>query len=759
MSTPTSTYRLQVRPSLTLADAAGLADYLTELGVDAVYLSPILTATQGSDHGYDTTDPTTTDPARGGEEGWRELLRACRANRLQVVVDIVPNHLGISAPAENPAWWDVLRRGRDSAYADWFDIDWERAPILVPILGDDGLDAVEIRDGEVRYHEHRFPLAAGSWQEGDEVAEVLGRQHYRLAHWRTGDDQLNYRRFFTVTTLAGVRQEDPAVFDATHERVLRWVSDDGVAGLRIDHPDGLTDPGGYLTRLRAATGADTWIVAEKILEPGERLPREWPIAGTTGYDAMTEVNQVFVDPDAEAGFTEFYREVVGDARDFAAHVLQGKERAATQLLTAELDRLVSLVPGSDVDREQVRRALVALTAHFPVYRSYLPIGQDHLDAAVTAVRAADPDLAPVLDALLPTLSDPESELCRRFQQFTGAVMAKGVEDTAYYRYSRFIALNEVGGDPGRFGLRLDDFHAVQEERQRSAPESMTALSTHDTKRGEDVRARLAVLSEVGELARDWLRTFIDAADLPDRAFASLLGQTFAGVGPIERDRMHAYAEKAMREASTATSWTDQDADFEAAVHTAVDRVYDDPDLNDALRRLLSQIEQPGWSNALGQKLVQLTMAGVPDVYQGTELWDDSLVDPDNRRRVDFDERRGLLELSEPPVVDDTGRAKFWLVRHALRLRRSRPDLFTGYRPITAEGPAARHLLGFDRGGAISLATRFPYALSASDHGWNDTTVELPGAVVDVLTGSRYEGRTPVSDIFHHYPVALLTLLE
>ena len=756
MSTPTSTYRMQVRPSLTLADAAALGDYLAELGVDAVYLSPILTATGGSDHGYDCTDPTTIDPARGGEEGWRELLRSCRRNRLQVVVDIVPNHLGIAVPAENPAWWDVLRLGRDSAYADWFDIDWERAPILVPILGDDGLDSVRISDGEVRYHEHRFPLAPGSWQEGDELAEVLGRQHYRLAHWRTGDEELNYRRFFTVTTLAGVRQEDPAVFDATHDRIRPWVTEDGVTGLRIDHPDGLTDPGGYLARLRETSGPDTWIVAEKILEPGERLPREWPIAGTTGYDAMTEVNQVFVDPDAEPEFTEFYRSVVGDDRDFAAHVLQGKERAATELLTAELDRLVRLVPETaGVDGEQVRRGLVALTANFPVYRSYLPIGRDHLDAAVAAARAADPELGPVLDAVLPTLTDPESELCRRFQQFTGAVMAKGVEDTAYYRYSRFIALNEVGGDPARFGLRLADFHTLQEKRQELAPQSMTALSTHDTKRGEDVRARLAVLSEVGELARDWLRAFIDAAGVPDRAYASLLAQTFAGAGLIERERMHAYAEKAMREAAVETGWTDQNADFEAAVHAAVDRVYDDTDLGDALHRLLSQLEQPGWSNALGQKLVQLTMAGVPDVYQGTELWDDSLVDPDNRRRVDFEARRELLELSEPPVVDDTGRAKFWVVRHALRLRRSRPDLFTGYRPVSAEGPAARHLLGFDRGGAITLATRLPYTLSASEDGWNDTTVELPDACVDVLTGTRHSGRTAVAEVFHHYPVALL----
>ncbi|NNG18081.1 malto-oligosyltrehalose synthase [Naumannella sp. ID2617S] len=752
MSTPVSTYRLQIRSSLTLADAAELTDYLADLGVDAVYLSPILTATSGSDHGYDTTDPTRIDPERGGEEGWRALIDGCRRQGLKVVVDIVPNHLGISAVAENPAWWDVLQHGRDSAYAAWFDLDWERAPILVPVLGDDGLDAVQLVDDEVRYHEHRFPLAPGSRREGDSVADVLGRQHYRLAHWSTGSTELNYRRFFAVTTLAGVRVEDPAVFDATHERVLRWVREDGINGLRIDHPDGLVDPGGYLQRLRDAAN-DVWIVAEKILEPGERLPEQWPIEGTTGYDAMTEVNQVFVDTEAEGRFTDFYRTVVGDERDLAAHVLQGKEMAATVLLPAELHRLAALVP--DLPGDRVRAALVAITAHLPVYRSYLPVGRDHLDHAISEAIAADPSLEGIVADLLPVLTDPDSELCRRFQQFTGAVMAKGVEDTAYYRYTRFVALNEVGGDPARFGLSVADFHEAMADRQRRQPESMTALSTHDTKRGEDVRARMAVLTEVGELGRRWVQSFIDQSEIPDRAFASLLAQTFAGVGLIERDRMHAYAEKAMREASTGTTWTEPDDEFEATVHAAVDRAYDDENLNDALHRLLSQVQQPGWSNSLGQKLVQLTMPGVPDVYQGTELWEDSLVDPDNRRRVDFAQRRDLLRLTEPPVVDESGRAKFWVVHKALQLRHAHPELFGSYAPVMADGPAGHHLLGFDRGGAITLATRLPYALSTGHDGWGDTTITLDGRWRDVLTGAEHEGVVAVREVFHHYPVALL----
>lgn len=752
MSAPTSTYRLQIRPSLTLADAADLTDYLADLGVDAVYLSPVLTATTGSDHGYDTVDPTTIDPARGGESGWRTLVDAARARGLKVVLDIVPNHLGISVPAENPAWWSVLAEGRDSAYSSWFDINWETGPIRLPVLGDDGLAAVTIAEHELRYHEHRFPVAAGTYAEGDQVADVHARQHYRLTHWETGNEQINYRRFFAVTTLAGVRQEDPAVFEATHARILRMVHDGDVAGLRVDHPDGLVDPQAYCDRLAAAAPGQ-WIIGEKILEPGEELPPGWPIQGTTGYDAMTEVNQVFVDPAGDAVFTDFQRDVVGDERDLAAHILHGKTQAATILLPSERDRLVGLVP--DLAAEEVRRALTSIAAHLEVYRSYVPVGLDRLRAAATAARAEHPDLAGTIDVLVLRLADPTAEVARRFQQFSGAVMAKGVEDTAYYRANRFVALNEVGGNPAQFGLEPEAFHAAMERRQAHQPLSMTSLSTHDTKRGEDVRARLAVLAELRGLVTPWLADFIDRSGITDRSFANLLGQVFLGVGLIERERLHAYAEKAMREASTGTSWSHPNAEFETQVHAAVDLAYDDENLNDGLARLLSLIQQPGWSNSLGQKLVQLTMPGVPDVYQGTELWEDSLVDPDNRRPVDFAARRALLGLTEAPWVDETGAAKFWVVRHALRLRRERPELFTGYARVVATGTSAHHLLAFDRGGAITAVTRLPYTLSTDHHGWADTVLPLAGSWRDVLTGSVHAGDVRPDALFQHYPVALM----
>jgi (1->4)-alpha-D-glucan 1-alpha-D-glucosylmutase len=337
-------------------------------------------------------------------------------------------------------------------------------------------------------------------------------------------------------------------------------------------------------------------------------------------------------------------------------------------------------------------------------------------------------------------------------------MAKGVEDTAFYRYTRFAALNEVGGDPAVFGLTPDDFHRAQWQRQEAAPEGMTTVSTHDTKRGEDVRARLAVLAELPE---DWgtlARHLMTAAPLPDAPFAYLLWQTFAGVGFVERARMHAYAEKAMREAATSTTWTEPNPVFEAAVHAAIDRAYDDPALREPLGRFVDRITPYGWTNSLGQKLVQLTMPGIPDVYQGTELWDDSLVDPDNRRPVDFDARRALLDRldaeDDPPPVDASGAAKLWLVSRSLRLRRDWPDLFAGYAPVLAAGVAAEHAVAFDRGGVITVATRLPVGLERRG-GWGDTSIDLGGTATDVITGRRFDREIIVAELLDTYPVALL----
>ncbi len=724
---PTATYRLQITPQFDLFAAADLCGYLHDLGVGEVYVSPILQAASGSQHGYDVVDFSRIDPARGGAAGWQALVGAAHRHGLTLIVDIVPNHTGVANPAENPAWWDVLRRGPASSFAPWFDIDWSHGKVLLPVLGDDAGTELRNVDGELRYHEQRFPL---------------DQRHYALVNFRRADTEQNYRRFFAVSTLAGLRVEDPEVFEATHREVLRWVAAGEVQGLRVDHPDGLADPLGYLRRLRAAA-PEAWLLVEKILERGETLPPSWPVDGTTGYDALAEATGVLIDPSGEAAFDDLYQELTGDHRAFTDHVEAGKRLVATTILHAEVLRLARL---AQVDGAEA--AFTELLVVFPVYRSYLQDGRAYLDEAFARARARRPDLGAVFDAVAPRLTDPDDELCVRFQQTSGAVMAKGVEDTAYYRYTRFVALNEVGGNPARFGMSLDEFHASQARR---SARTMTTLSTHDTKRGEDVRARLAVLAELPDEWGALVRRLMRAVPMPNPAFGYLLWQTFAGAGLIARDRMHAYAEKAMREAADGTGWRDPDAAFERAVHAAVDAGYESTEL----RAFVEDIAAPGWSNSLTQKLVQLTMPGVPDVYQGSELWDDSLVDPDNRRPVDFAARRALLaSLSAPPPVDGSGAAKLWVVARTLDARREHPELFRGYTPLHAAGAAVQHAIAFDRGGAISVATRQPVRL-ARDGGWRDTTLRLGAPYRDAFTGVAYTGDVPLAELLSALPVALL----
>ena len=746
---PVSTYRVQVAPAFGFAAAAGLAPYLVRLGVTHLYSAPPLTATTGSEHGYDITDHRSADPGRGGEEGRQVLVAALREHGLGLVVDVVPNHVGVAVPHENPAWWDVLQLGPQSAYGRWFDIDWSRGRLLLPVLGDapDELDALRLADGELRYHDKRFPLAPGT-ESIDDPRKAHDHQHYELVSWRRAATEQNYRRFFAISDLAALRVEDPAVFDATHAELLRWVAAGEVHGLRIDHPDGMTDPTGYFERLAEASGG-LWTVVEKILEPGEELP-DWPVAGTSGYDAMAEVDGVLVDPAGEPAFTALDTRLTGVATSWPDLVHDCKLDVATGMLAAEVRRLAALareVPDAEP-------ALAELLACFPVYRSYLPAGAGHLAEALAAARSRRPDLS--FDVLADRLGDPADPLAVRFQQTSGAVMAKGVEDTAYYRWTRFLALNEVGGDPDRFGLSLDDFHAALSARQRRHPLGMTALSTHDTKRSADVRARLAVLAE---LPQEWAAAvdrWSAAAPPPDGALGHLLWQTVVGAWPLTGERLHGYLEKAMREARTRTGWDDPDAAFERAMHAVADRVLAPGALHDDVAAFVASIAGPGRSNALTAALVQLTMPGVPDTYQGTELWDLSLVDPDNRRPVDFALRAELLDRIDggwrPPADDADGAAKLLVVSRALRLRRDEPGLFTGYTPVRASGAAAGHVVAFDRGGAVTVGTRLPVRLER-DGGWRDTTVPVAGT--DVFTGRSYDGPAPLADLLADHPVALL----
>jgi (1->4)-alpha-D-glucan 1-alpha-D-glucosylmutase len=754
---PPSTYRLQFGPHLTFTDAAAVVPYLASLGVGAVYASPLLQAMPGSQHGYDVADPGQVSELIGGEPGRRAMVAAVRQHGLALVVDIVPNHLGIADPQANPAWWDVLRQGPSSRFARWFDItDW---PLRLPVLADSPDALADLRvDGDLLcYHEHTFPLTPGTAAAGT-PQQVHAAQHYRLVSWRS---DVGYRRFFAVSELAAVRVEDPQVFASTHGEVLRWVAKGDIDGLRVDHPDGLTDPAGYLHRLRAHAPY-AWIVVEKILEPGEELPGTWPVEGTTGYDALAEVDGVLVDPAGETAFTALDTELTGVQTSWTQLVHDCKLDVATGMLGSELRRLAALAPTTS-NVSDVAAALAEVLACFSVYRSYLPDGVEHLDQALAAARDQRPDLAATLEALSPRLRDPDDELAVRFQQTSGAVMAKGVEDTAYYRWTRFIALNEVGGDPARFGLDVDDFHATLVRREELAPHGMTTLSTHDTKRSGDVRARLAVLSELPALWADAVREFTRLAEaagaaVPDAALGHLLWQTLVGAWPLPPDRMHAYLEKAMREARTRTSWTDPDEAFEAAMHAVADAALDDPALRAAVVRVAEQITPPGRSNALSAVLLQLAMPGVPDTYQGCELWDLSLVDPDNRRPVDFGARADLLARIDDswlPDVDSSGAAKLLVVSRALRARHDHPERFTGYTPLRADGVAAAHAVAFARRGVAAVATRLPVGLAARGS-WGETALTLPeGSWTDTFTGFSVSGSVPLADLLARYPVALL----
>ncbi|HEY4267273.1 MAG TPA: malto-oligosyltrehalose synthase, partial [Galbitalea sp.] len=729
MAIPRSTYRLQIREAFPLDSAVDITEYLHDLGIDWVYLSPLLKASKGSDHGYDVVDHSLVDPVRGGDEALDRMSAAAHDRGMGILIDIVPNHMGVAVPRENAWWWDVLLRGPQSRYAEAFDIDWDagEGKLRIPVLGGTIAEAVDagqlvIVNGELRHFDTRYPLADGTTDDAVDVAEILGRQHYELVDWHRGDSELNYRRFFAVSSLAAIRVELPWVFDASHVEIVRWVRDGIADGIRVDHPDGLADPGGYLDSLAAATGG-TQVWVEKILEGDERLPAFWATAGTTGYDALADLDRLLVDPDGMQALDAIDTELRGRAQpvDWGTLIHGTKRAVADGILNSEVLRLAreAAAAGVSVGADVVADAIAELLACFPVYRSYLPVGRENLDAAANLARQHRPELGPTIDVLVPLLADPEQPVAVRFQQTSGMVMAKGVEDTAFYRYSRLASLTEVGADPAEFAIGVAEFHARQLARQAGYPASLTTLSTHDTKRGEDTRARIDVLSEVPARWEETLGRLRELAPLGDGVLENLLWESIVGAWPASRERLHDYAEKAAREAGSSTRWSAPDEDFERRMHELVDSAFDNHEITSLLDSFVDEIAPAGWSNSLTMKLVQLTAPGVPDVYQGSELWETSLVDPDNRRAVDFDIRRlylAAIDAGAHPPVDESGAAKLLVTSRALRLRRDRQELFTRYAPLTALGEAAKHAVAFDRGGAITIGTRLPAGLSLRG-GW------------------------------------------
>jgi (1->4)-alpha-D-glucan 1-alpha-D-glucosylmutase len=660
-----------------------------------------------------------------------------------LVVDIVPNHVGVEHPEQNKWWFDVLAHGRESPFSSFFDIDWALDPegrIVLPVLGSDDDVADLVVDGDVlRLGDLAYPIAPGTGTGTG--AEVHDRQHYRLISWRR--NVCGYRRFFSITSLAALRQEDRAVFDATHVEVKRWFDEGLVDGLRIDHPDGLSDPGGYLAWLRELTGPDAWIVIEKILAVDEALEPTLPVAGTTGYDALREIGGVFVDP--TGALTR------GEPPDSAARL---KLAAATETLGSELARLNrAIVTAVGTDDPRLTDAAAALLTHLDVYRSDYRSLSALMTTALAETALTTPELARPLRLISAALQ--HAEPATRLQQLCGAVTAKAVEDCLFYRDTRLVALNEVGGQPDRFGVDPAEFHHAAAVRARLWPQAMVTLSTHDTKRSEDVRARIGVLSQVPALWNELTGRWALATPSPDASTGLFLLQNAFGVWPADgivtdqlRERLHNYAEKAMREAAVHTSWHQPNEEFEAAVHRWLDDVVDGP-VGVELTGLVKQLVGDGWCDALGQKLLALTVPGVPDVYQGTELLDDSLVDPDNRRPVDYARRREALSSLRD--------AKMGVVAAALRLRRRRPDTFLsgGYTPVLAEGAGAEHLVAFLRGDDVLVAvSRYTVRLSQTD--WGHTFLTFPnGHWTDAITGRRYSGRLDVSELFNLTPVVLL----
>ncbi len=850
MTIPSATYRLQFREGMTFERAAEIVPYLADLGFSHLYASPIFTAAPASTHGYDVADCRELDPTLGGEEGFAVLAEALKEHGVSLILDIVPNHMAAS-PA-NPWWWDVLKNGRESRFSRHFDIDWDAPKLLLPILGEPYGEALAAgkfglklneRTGEpvFTYYDLMLPIAPdslplspdGNDTQGMSLERAVARanadtdllhqvheaQVWRLSYWRLAREALTYRRFFEITDLVGMRVEDAAVFADVHQLPLRLVRDGTVDGLRIDHIDGLADPAGYLERLRQASGLD-YVVVEKILGPDEELRRDWACAGTTGYEMARLITALQVEPRHRETVTKEWCLFTGDDAGFARQVLAAKRRILTVNLAGELDGLVQRageiaargITTRDFGRDALRRAIVELAAALPVYRTY--IGKEPSEADRTLISKAvgrverdrevedDRVIAFIASLLLDPPQGCPSRLgfITRFQQTTGPLMAKAVEDTVFYRFNRLIALNEVGAEPDEFGLEADAFHAAMKRRSQTWPYALSATATHDTKRGEDARARLAVLSEMPQEWAAAVTRWHEAAEAfrqplarghaPNRGAEWLFYQALAGAWPADlslqdeeglrqlSDRLVAFMTKALREAKRQTSWTDQNEPYEQAVENYVRAVFA-PAHRSFLREVragIAAIEPAGMVNSLAQLALKLTLPGVPDIYQGCELLDYSMVDPDNRRPVDFELRAKLLEeVRQMPAAEAMerwreGLPKLWLLERLLRLRRAHPDLFCDgdYKPVEIVGDEDLHALAFTRSrkGKCLVVVVPRLVLRHCEPGRDSwiasafarTRLRLPqgGKRFRALTGETVEGQeVPLSTLWKQLPVAVL----
>ena len=818
--TPVTTYRLQMGSTLTFDDARRLVPYLRDLGVTDVYLSPVLAAAPGSTHGYDVVDHTRISEAMGGRAGLERLAADVHKAGMGLVLDIVPNHMAVPTPAwHNLPLWSVLRDGPDSPYASWFDVPIE-APILMPVLGarigkvlaDEQLVLermivpTEPERGEqwvLRYFDHVFPVAEGTQSLPMHV--LVGRQHYRLAYWKVGDAETNYRRFFDVGTLAAIRVEEPEVFAGSHELVLDLLRTGTVDALRVDHPDGLADPTGYLNQLWEATDG-AWIVAEKILAPDEPLPVCWHVAGTTGYGASWRIDQLQVDQGGATRLGGLMHELTGQGPiDYERVVEQAKREIINGSLAAEVNRLARLLDELTVQDvrlrdhtlHDLRACVVELLIAARRYRAYVRPGQAadpdqaavlHADAerARSRLEADQSETLDMVVALLLgepvgseglTASPLRTEAVIRFQQVCGAVTAKGVEDTAFYRWTHLTSLTEVGGDPSGFALGADEAHAWADRVQDLWPCTMVTSTTHDTKRGEDVRARLDVLASYAEEWTDMVRRLRASTedarptDLDGRT-ENLLWQTLWGTwapdsdDPMTAERLTAYLIKASREQKGWTTWSAPDIDREQGLTDYATHLLTDPDTTDELNAFAALTAKDVSSIILANKAMTLTWLGVADIYQGSELTRTSLVDPDNRRAVDYDGEGGLRAMlsqdsagSSPRTLDQE---KLRLTHRLAQLRAERPDTFvgprSGYRtvPVTTSHAFAYARLLDEEPDVVVIVRRLGRRLRRLG-GWREESVVLPdGQWTEVLTEQSIDGGAQrLADVVGDLPVVVL----
>jgi (1->4)-alpha-D-glucan 1-alpha-D-glucosylmutase len=978
---PLCTYRLQFNSRFHFADARRLVPYLFQLGVSHCYSSPILKARAGSPHGYDITDHDQLNPEIGTEEEFGELAAELKARDMGLLLDIVPNHMGVGA-GDNPWWQDVLQNGRASAYADFFDIDWEplkpelRNKVLIPILAraygealeegnihvvfEDGrffvryidqvlpldpqtipmifVPAMEARQhegmhqaaseelnallnalghlpancvtapGEVQKRQNEMPalleqlrrLTTGSHparlqihealqrlsgtpgdaRSFDALHELLEKQAYRLAFWRVSGEEINYRRFFDINDLVGLRMENPRVFAATHKLIRRLLAEDLVSGLRIDHPDGLLEPLQYFMRLQRLYGASQcrggkpvlpqaidgieleihgafggrvagvaeaplYLLVEKIFQAGERQPEDWPIDGTVGYDFANLVNGLFIDTRHERPFTELYRRVIDENLRPGKLIIESKKLVMRRALASEVNVLAHMLNEiSNLDRRArdftlnvLREAIRETIACFPVYRTYInelghvsEIDRAYIEQAIDcAKRQNGTQVAAGFDFLRSILLEGHNGgatiygyrrqlyFTLKFQQLTGPVMAKGLEDTSCYVYNRFISVNDVGGTPAAFGASPAEFHRANQERAQRWPNSMLSTSTHDSKRSEDVRARLNVLSEMprvwSSLVMKWRRLngkhkvqIPDGRAVPDNNEEYLLYQTLVGAWPLhmkdaeERSefvrRIQQYMEKAVHEAKVNLSWLNTNPDYVAGLNSFVEKILLPSHRGktnlfwESLQRFLPEVMYFGCINSLSQVLLKLTCPGVPDIYQGQEMWNFSLVDPDNRRPVDFDQRmRAAEELRTRAASEDPaeisqellknyrdGRIKLWVTMCALNFRRDHRDLFQlgSYLPLAVARGREEQVVAFARRHAGEIAiTAIPRLNCTLMKGrqeppigavWDESELLLPPEAAGRRLRNIFTGETIVAGssllcrkAFARFPLALLSL--